>query len=148
MIEILPFTEEHYDRLSPRFYEASAGYSSPECRGVLLRTVTRGEAFTAVQDGKVIAFGGYYFGHHPGCVEVWMQCSDEIYEMPLSHARKVIRAFRNIQRHCSEAWRFQTTSYPDEKHTRWMKWLGFAFEGTLKKITPDGGDLTIWALVR
>jgi hypothetical protein len=147
MIEILPFSNDHYSQLSPRFEELSAGYRSAETRRVMLQTAARGEAFTALQDGKVVAFGGYYHAH-PGCVEVWMQASDEIYSCPRAHARKVYRALQNILTHCKDAWRFQTTSYPDAKHTQWMEWLGFTCEGRLRKITQAGGDLTIWSIVR
>lgn len=96
-------------------------------------------------DGRVIACAGFAT-LWPGVADGWILPSVYLRDHPMSFA-KIIRQwidnlFKEFALH-----RFQTTSYDDDFHARWMGWIGFEDEGLLKKYRHDGVSLRRYARV-
>jgi len=93
------------------------------------------QAATFLYDGRVLFVAGFV-RLWPGVFEVWMLPSVYIKTAPRSFARLIRRYVDRIGEDF-KAHRIQTTSFPDEFHERWMKFLGFSAEGVLQNYTQD-----------
>lgn len=101
------------------------------------------QAVTFVYDGRVIFCAGFC-QLWPGVIEVWMIPSVYARSMPMFFGRKIRRYMDGIGRDFG-AHRLQTTSFDDDFHKKWMKFLGFAPEGTAKQFTQDKRDMVYYA---
>ncbi len=102
-------------------------------------------AGTFMLDGRVLFCAGFH-QLWPGSLEIWMIPSVHVKKAPVAFGRTVRRFFDNIVVDF-KAHRIQTTSYDDAFHTRWMQWMGFQKEGTLRKFTHDKKNMCIYAWV-
>ena len=100
-------------------------------------------AWTCFDGSRILGCGGISFDHE-GCGTAWTLM------LPLTGrkmvaitrlTRRVIEAcpLRRIQAHAS------TTFKPA---ARWLEMLGFQYEGTMRKFTPSGLDVLLYARVR
>ena len=98
-------------------------------------------------DDQVIGLQGFY-EYHIGVGQVW--------SIPSIHIKKHIKSYVKMYQHMmdeyfwdnSSYWRAQTWSVDDDLHNRWMKFVGFDFEGQMKKFGPTKKNYNIWAVVK
>lgn len=97
-------------------------------------------------EDKIISIIGF-FDLWPGVCQIWALPDKSINKYIRSHLRCVNKMmeehFYNSSRH-----RMQTFSLNDDLHNRWMGWLNFEFEGTMKRYGPEHKDYNIWAKVK
>lgn len=98
----------------------------------------------SIFDGEQIVGCGGFFRDHVECVTAWtllLPCSGP-------RMRFVHRAALEVLGRC-EARRIQAHASPKFKPSmRWLCMLGFKYEGTLRKFTPSGDDMLLFARVR
>jgi len=85
---------------------------------------------TLFRDDLPIAALGY-FELWPGVYELWAFPSIHVEKYAMMYLRTVKRYIQSIEKSHNPI-RLQTTSFADELHTNWMKFLGLSNE------TPDG----------
>ncbi len=98
----------------------------------------------SIFDGEQIVGCGGFFKDHDECVTAWtllLPCSGPRMRFVHRAALEVIGRCpaRRIQAHASVTFK---------PAMRWLTMLGFKFEGTLRKFTPDGADMLLFARVR
>lgn len=101
------------------------------------------QAATFVCDGRIVMIAGF-IQLWPGVIEGWMLPSTHFKSAPVTFARLLKRYIDRIVVDF-EVHRMQTTSFHDEFHARWMKFLGFKQEGVLEKYTQDKRDMVQYA---
>jgi hypothetical protein len=79
----------------------------------------------------------------PGVCEVFILASEEQAAHPIPFGRLIKREVFTLRK---EYRRIQAISKPDDFHKRWLSWLGFKAEGTLKAYGMDGSDMIMWGL--
>jgi hypothetical protein len=141
-MKILPFHREHLKLIEAREYERekllpfvgevflNAAECSPYC-------------FSLVADGRVIACIGC-FQLWDGVLEAWQIPSVYVQDYVISYCR-VIRGLLNDAANRTGGRRIQTSSPADELHDRWMKFIGFTCEGTMKEYSRFGLDYRLWS---
>lgn len=106
---------------------------------------TSTKAGTFVRDGRILCCAGFSM-LWPGVADGWIIPSIYIKDAPISFC-KFIKNYINTIMKTFNCHRFQTTSFDDPFHERWMKWLGFEKEGTMRKYTHDQQNHCIYARV-
>ena len=105
-----------------------------------------GMAFTALENGHVIACAGIY-KLWSGVGEAWLLASERIHNNRIGVARAVRLGMKNIIDE-QEFWRVQTAMRSDwPLLERWAKFLGMKHEGSMRKFGVDGSDWERWAWV-
>ena len=142
MIRIARMRPEHVAgfRLQPRQAMLAGNLSDPSYVDALVRS---GNAFTALSDGRAVAFGG--------CLELWQ---DRAYIWSLigedagPHMRTLVRAAAGYLK--AATWRrIEAAVASDfEAGHRLVRLLGFEFEGRMKAFSPDGADHDLYARVK
>lgn len=142
MIRIARMRPEHVAgfRLQPRQAMLAGNLSDPAYVDALVRS---GNAFTALADGRAVAFGG--------CLELWQ---DRAYIWSLigedagPHMRMLVRAAAGYLK--AAPWRrIEAAVASDfEAGHRLVRLLGFEFEGRMKAFSPDGVDHDLYARVK
>lgn len=105
--------------------------------------VGSGHAYTALVDGRAIAFGG--------CLELW---KDRAYMWSLigedagPHMRVLVRATAGFLK--AAPWRRIEAAVASDFRAghRLVRLLGFEFEGRMKAYSPDGADHDLYARVK
>lgn len=100
-------------------------------------------AWSVFDGDRIIGCGGV-FREHEGCGTAWSLL------LPVSgrHMRFIDRAARKILDACPLV-RIQAHAVPKFLPAlRWLVMLGFQCEGTLRKFTPSGADMLLFARVR
>jgi hypothetical protein len=80
----------------------------------------------------------------PHVAEVFILASEDQKDHPIIFARAVRKELYTLK---AKYRRIQAVSSCDEFHARWLNWLGFEREGTLRSYGLHGDDMTIWGLV-
>jgi hypothetical protein len=105
-----------------------------------------GPAVTFMVDGKVAACGGYAMPWE-GTAEMWVAISQEFKHCPavvVGIKRQMLEWIddKNLTR-------VQATVKSDwSVGRRFLEWLGMDYEGTLRKLGPNGIDQCVYARVR
>ncbi len=80
----------------------------------------------------------------PGLAEGWALLSDGIKIFPIEFHKRVLNFIRFHTKYFSIR-RWQVTVKADfEVGNKWIKALGFSYEGCLKKFSTNGDDYSIW----
>jgi hypothetical protein len=108
---------------------------------------TKGPAYTAMLDDKVIACSGVIV-LWPGVGYAWASFTDDIYAHRIWVTRTIRSALRDIQRsldlHRIEA----VVLYDDDRNQRWLEALGFTPEGRVaQKFTSDQRPVRRYELI-
>lgn len=129
------FQADHIDLMSLR-PEELAGHT-PEVAKIRISewAAQSTQALTYMYDGRVIAIMGFIL-LWDGVIQGWVVPSTYVYSVPVGFAKTVRRFIESIAE-TFKCHRFQSGSYDDEFHDRWMTWLGFEREGVSKMFTPD-----------
>lgn len=145
MISIVKFHPKHLEVMEIREDELFGVFSLPDIYDRLENLDKSSiQAVTFVLDGRILAVAGF---SQPwkGVLEGWIIPSRFVKtHAPVSFPKLIRRYIEAI----SKTWkchRFQTTSFDDTFHERWMGWLGFTKEGTLKWYTHKKQNYCIYA---
>lgn len=79
----------------------------------------------------------------PGICEVFVIPSKEQAAHPHAFARAVRAQLYTLK---PKFRRIQAVAKIDSFHARWLSWLGFVCEGTLRKYGTNGEDMNMWSL--
>lgn len=134
---IVPFHAEHLAGLRLQAAQASAPLVTPE------QAERLGHAYTALIDGEPVACAGLY-ELWPGRALAWAY-------MGAGCGREFLALHRTVRRHLEAAtWR-RVEAYVEVGFAnghRWVKALGFQFDGLLRGFMPDGADMALYSRVR
>lgn len=103
------------------------------------------EAITVSHKGRIIACCGLIQLFN-GVVELWLIPTIHIEEDPVSFC-KSIKTFLDLISETLKVHRMQTFSFDGEPYSRFMEYLGFECEGTLKNYTDLKENYKLWARV-
>jgi len=134
---IVPFKAEHLQGLRLQPAQMSAPLVTPE------QAERLGQAYTALIADEPVACGGLY-ELWPGRALAWTYLGSGV-------GREFITLHRVVRGHLDTArWR-RVEAYVDAGFTnghRWVKALGFGFDGLLRGFMPDGSDMALYSRVR
>jgi len=141
-MKVLPFNREHLNLLDAREYERE--YLIPHLAEPFLERVELlPYCYSLIEDGRIITC--------IGCIPLWRGVL-EAWQIPSVYVRQYLKGYcRTIKGLLDGAaerenvWRIQTFSPADALHDRWMEFIGFEQEGTLKQYSRLGQDFRIWA---
>jgi len=102
-----------------------------------------GLAWTAEHDGRVLAIAGIAPQWENRAL-AWALISDEAG----SHFKTIHRAVSRFLDVCEYRRVEANVDVGFEAGDRWMKLLGFEYEGRLKAFRPDGADMLMYARIR
>lgn len=141
-MKTIPFNREHLTLLEPREYEKERVI--PFLTSAFLDVAERSLwSYTLVKDGRVVTC----IGALPlwnGVWEVWQIPSVYVPKYILEYCRTV-KGILDAGAVKEKAWRLQTSSPADDLHDRWMKFIGFECEGTMREYTRFKQDFRMWA---
>tara|TARA_R100001082_G_C4339082_1_gene149238 strand:+ start:162 stop:611 length:450 start_codon:yes stop_codon:yes gene_type:complete len=104
-------------------------------------------AFTFIDHGHLIAIAGIQ-PLWPGVGEAWLLASDKLDAHKISVSRLCKRLMRQVADE-QELHRVQAHMKSDwPQLSRWARFLGMEFEGTIRQMTPDREDYDMFSLVR
>ena len=104
---------------------------------------TYGPGWTLIEDEVVMCFGVVFLGNGNG--EVWGLMSELINKYPVAISKAIKSKLSEMMKDLK---RLQTIIHPDHKKAiRFAKFLGFSYEGTMKKIAVTGDDLMLYGRV-
>lgn len=139
----IKFKPEHIDLMSLRPEEIQGGtYEEVRARIVELASQSA-QVLTYTYEGRIIAVMGFMILWR-GVLQGWVVPTIYVHTAPFSFA-KTVKRFIEVLAKTFSCHRFQTGSYADEFHIRWMKFLGFEKEGVSKQFTPDKKDYINYA---
>lgn len=141
--KMIVYRPDHFDLLEIRERELhSLGIikNGKERMDLLSQT---GNCFTMMFGGKILGVVGW-FELWPGVCEVFVLPTIFMFEAGRVFA-KAIKIRLNVFEKVKKFRRIQVTAVKDKTHTRWLSWLGFNIEGTLKNYGPNGEDFLMWA---
>jgi hypothetical protein len=99
--------------------------------------------YSLVADGRIVACIGS-FPLWDGVFEAWQIPSVYVKNYILEYC-ETVRGILDGAAKRERVWRIQTASPADELHDRWMKFIGFECEGTLKEYSRLKADFRLWA---
>jgi hypothetical protein len=142
MIRIARMRAEHVAgfRLQPKQSSLAGNLSDP---AYVQSLVESGNAYTALVDGRAVAFGG--------CLEMWQ---DRAYAWMIigedagPHFFTIVRAVAGFLK--GAPWRRIEAAVASDFRAghRLIKMLGFEFEGRMRSYSPDGADHDLYARVK
>jgi hypothetical protein len=142
MITVARMKPEHADgfRLQERQSVLAGNLSDP---GYVAALCASGNAYTALVDGRAVAFGG--------CLEMWPGRAfmwSLIGEDAGRHMRFLVRAADGYLK--AAPWRRieAAVACDFEAGHRLVRMLGFEFEGRMRAFSPDGADHDLYARVK
>lgn len=139
----VPFRIEHVDLMDLRPEETMGASLTVVKQRVSELSSQSVQALTYTYDGRIIAAMGF-ISLWDGVIQGWVVPTVHVYTVPVSFAKTVKRYIEAVAEtfNCR---RFQTGSYVDPLHKRWMQFLGFESEGVMKQFTPDKRDYENYA---
>tara|TARA_R100000700_G_scaffold37257_1_gene47238 strand:+ start:3600 stop:4040 length:441 start_codon:yes stop_codon:yes gene_type:complete len=115
--------------------------------GFVEHLVQRDMAFTFIDHGHLIAISGIQ-PLWPGAGEAWLMASDKLDTHKISVSRICRRWMRKIANE-QDLHRVQAHMKSDwPELSRWARFLGMEFEGTIRQMTPDREDYDMYSWVR
>jgi len=141
-MQIVTLTPEHLLSVPLQTAQGWAGaFMTPDMAREIVASAAVGAA--AVLDGRTIACAGLV-ELHPARAQAWAMFSTEALAR-FKTIHRVIRVALNAAR-----WR-RVEMYVDCQHRAAQVWahrLGFACEGRLRAVTPDGRDCYLYARIK
>jgi len=110
--------------------------------GVSLTLCSLGAKSIVAEDGTVLGIIGLV-PTLPGACEVFILASEDQDAHSIGFARAVRKELLEIK---PKYHRIQAVTTDDKTHQRFIEWLGFLKEGTLKKYGLKGNDMVMWGL--
>ena len=136
------FKVEHLEIMDMRSIEQETILGNEKIMQLLKTQNNCLDAITLVYDGRIIACMGFV-ETFPGIADVWL--------IPSIHIRKIpkmflieIKQYLNAIMQALNFHRLQTVGRTDVFHVKWMEYIGFKCEGTLKNFYKNQ-DYLLWA---
>lgn len=142
-IKVIPFIIEHLDEMEIRQYEKDHLLSNPEYKMLVQSMAAVSPSVTFILDGRILCSMGFSL-IWTGMASGWIIPSVYVSENPLVFGRSVRQYVKQIAA-TFKLHRIQTNIPDDPLHKRWMAFLGFKYEGTMKMYTFDKQDSCIYA---
>lgn len=142
---VIPFKSEHVEVMEVREYELKTTFALANVQTALKIFEQTQKAGTIICEGRVIAIMGVQ-DLWPGVCELWVLPSKYLHTYVFQFSRTIIKAINSGILNGYR--RIQIRALDDELHNRWLKFLKFEKEGTLKKYDNLGNDMNIWARVK
>lgn len=143
MLRCEEVTREHLSRIVPRPEFAAEN-------AMIAKIVERGNIRCygfAVMDGDVVVAILGLTVLHDGVAQNWAIISAEVKKHPVAFPRLALRALETMVQDLGLR-RVQMTVRNDfPRGVAFAQWLGFKYEGTLRKYGPDGSDYFMYARV-
>lgn len=137
------FCPDHVDLMELRPEEA-VGETPVQCKKRITGYIEQSaQSLVYFYDGRIIAAMGFIF-LWDGVIQGWVIPTKYIYTAPFSFA-KTVKRYIEVVAETFRCHRFQTGSYVDPLHKRWMSFLEFESEGVSKRFTPDKRDYENYA---
>jgi len=146
MSKVIPFKKEHLEVMEIRDYEKQTVCERPEFKRAMAIWETSRIAGTIVYDGRILAIMGS-LDLWPGVCELFVLPSKYLSQYPIPFARCIKHAIYNSGMFDNYG-RVQIQAADDKLHNRWLKFLNFEKEGTLRKYGLAGEDINMWARVK
>lgn len=114
-----------------------------------LRHYLREKTLGAMVDGDVVVAIVGYYEPWPGLWEVFIYPSELLpsYGMMFARHLKLILSTIVSQHEPRGLRRIQTCSVDDKLHNRWMRYMGFTKEGTMRRYSPTDQTYNMWSIV-
>lgn len=107
----------------------------------------RGPAFTGLVEGEIMGCAGVCLLWR-GVGAAWLVTGPLVPQYPLAFHRAIRDGLQTVMESL-HVWRLQADIHQGhEVSQRWVRRLGFAYEGILHKYGPDGADYVRYARVR
>lgn len=143
-MEIIVFHPKHLEVANVRQHEADNVLTMKHAYDYIENLANKSkQAGTFMYDGRIITCAGF-LELWDGVAEIWQIPSIYVSLCPTLFA-KTIRGYVETIAEQFKYHRLQTCSPADPLHDRWMKFLGFTEEGTMKSYTKDKKDHRMWA---
>jgi hypothetical protein len=143
-MEVVPFHPKHLEIAVLRDHEKKIISNMPaayeKIEGLWKRSKQAG---TFSHDGRILMCAGF-LDADMGVCEVWMMPTIYVPQYALTFA-KTMRAYVEQIAITFKYHRMQTSAPADELHHRWLTWLKFEAEGTLRQFTYDKQDYRMYA---
>ena len=97
------------------------------------------DGYSLVNDGKIVACAGVSIMWQ-SVAEGWLIMSSDAYKYPVSIARYTEGLFDSIMKKNNLSRIQASVNCSDEKSVKFANWLGFEYEGIMRKFGPDGSD--------
>lgn len=145
MIEkIVPFVPCHIELMDIRDIEIASSFTLPDVKErITMMNNAAIEAGTFSLDGRII-FAAGVMQLWPGVLEGWIIPTIYVPDYPVWFVKK-IKGYFEAFAETFKCHRFQTYTFSDEQHEKWMELLGFTKEGTLKEYSHNKKDYSIFA---
>ena len=143
--KIIPFKVEHIEIMDIREYELNTTFQLANIQAGLKIFEQNKMAGTIIYAGRVIAIMGLQ-ELWPGVCELWVIPSKYLPEYALPFARTIRKAIASGI--LNNYHRVQIQAKDDELHNRWLKFLRFEKEGTLRTYDKFQNDYIVWARVK
>ena len=141
--KMIVYKSDHFDLLEIRERELrSIGIikNGKERMDLLSQT---GSCFTMIFNGKILGVVGW-LEFWPGMCELFVLPTIYLPEAGVVFAKAMKKRLHSFEK-IKKFQRIQVRSVKDKLHIRWLSWLGFNIEGTLKNYGVDGEDFLMWA---
>lgn len=140
---IIPYRPDYFDLLEIREREIQSMGVIGDAKKRMDVLSQTGNCFIMLFDGRLLGVVGW-FEFWPGVCEVFVLPTIYMSKAGLVFARAIKKHLYNLEK-VKKFQRIQVMAVKDKRHTRWLTWLGFNIEGTLKKYGPNGEDFLMWA---
>jgi len=145
MIEVRDFqpSDAFAIELRPQDSERAVVRDSREWKDIVDKSV----AYTLLYDDEILCCGGVCF-YRKRFGEAWILCSRKAEEHPIATFRTARRVIDDIMK-LYDMYRVQATVQCDWfEAQRFIKLLGFKWEGTLWRYGPDGSNYQMYSRIK
>lgn len=144
MEKIIEFKPEHIELMEIRDIEIASSFVLPDAKDRMQMMAEASlAAGTFMLDGRIIFAAGVH-QPWPGVLEGWIIPTVYVPDYPVWFVKKIKGYFEAIAE-TFKCHRFQTTTFQDEQHEKWMELLGFKKEGVMKEYSHNKKDYGIYA---
>lgn len=144
-IILIPFHAEHVKLMQVRDHELRNIFAEGSIDDKLKALEMLGNGATILYDGRILGVMGF-MEMWSGVCEVWVLPSEHIGRYGIVFAKLVKKNLKMLQE-VKKFHRLQVTAKDDIKHNRWLTWLGFVCEGTLRKYSVNQDNYKIWSRI-
>ena len=140
-MSLIPFAKKHLASMNPKRGEAEEIACMP---GIADRLANMGAKTVLSASGDIVLGVMGATSILPGVCEVFVLATEDQKRHPLTFAKSVRKELYTLK---EKYRRIQAVALNDDFHTRWLSWLGFEREGTLRKFGLHGEDMAMWSLI-
>ena len=146
-LQIVPFDPEHLRQLTPRSFEGTEMELLGDYVERSRQYLKLGPAYTGIIDGQIMMCAGV-FPLWRGVAETWLVTTPLVPQYPVCFHRAISRMLAILEKGM-DLWRIQTALHWRHKVShKWVKRLGFRWEGEMPGYGPDGETYIRFGRVR